>query len=252
MQFYDDLADFYELIFPDWERSMARQSAAISEVLLTHGPLKTVSGFRVLDVAAGIGTQALPLAALGFDVTARDLSERAIDRLRREAKSRGLSIDIAQADMRTLRDSVSGPFEAVIAFDNSVTHLPSDGEITKALTGFRESLIDGGLLLLSVRDYDQVDRSHDSSHPYGERIRGEQRFRLRQDWTWVDDSHYSTAFVVEEHDGTDWAEVVRTTAEYYAVPVARLLALMEESGFKSRVVTEVPFYQPMLMGRRAV
>jgi glycine/sarcosine N-methyltransferase len=181
VQYYDDLADFYELIFPDWERSMARQSAAISQVLLALGPRKTIPGFRVLDVAAGIGTQALPLAALGFDVTARDLSERAIDRLRREADSRGLSIDIAQSDMRNVRASANGPFEAVIAFDNSVTHLSSDAEITKALTGFRESLVDGGLFLLSVRDYDQVDRSRNSSHPYGERIRGEQRFRLRQD-----------------------------------------------------------------------
>ena len=78
MRFYDDLADYYELIFPDWEVSMARQGAAITSLLLAHGPRREAAAFRVLDVAAGIGTQALPLAAAGFDVTARDLSERAV------------------------------------------------------------------------------------------------------------------------------------------------------------------------------
>jgi hypothetical protein len=55
---------------------------------------------------------------------------------------------------------------------------------------------------------------------------------------------------VEEHTGADWTEVVSTVARYYAIPVSRLLTLMEDSGFDTHVVTEVQFYQPMLMGRR--
>jgi SAM-dependent methyltransferase len=251
VQFYNDLADYYELIFPDWEGSMARQGAAISEVLLAYGPRRRPAGFRVLDAAAGIGTQALPLASAGFEVTARDVSERAVGRLRHEAGLRGLSIDVGQADMRELADSVSGPFDAVICFDNSVPHLLTDSEIRKTFAGFREVLSQDGLLLLSVRDYEQVDRSPESVHPYGERTRGNKRFRLRQEWTWLDSSHYRTTFCVEEYGGTTWSEVVRTSAQYYAVPVPQLLGLMEESGFSSRIVIEVPFYQPMLIGRCA-
>lgn len=251
MQLYDDIADYYELIFPDWERSMARQGAAISEVLLANGARQSPSGFRILDAAAGIGTQALPLAAAGFEVTARDVAQGAIRRLGREAGLRGLSIDVGQADMRDLSESVNGPFEAVICFDNSVPHLLDDAEILKAFAGFRDILSRDGLLLLSVRDYDRVDRAPESIHPYGERTRGGRRFRLRQEWTWSDSSHYRTTFCVEELHGASWTEVVRTSAEYYAVPVPRILALMEEAGFESRIVTEVPFYQPMLIGRRA-
>jgi SAM-dependent methyltransferase len=248
VQFYDDLADYYELIFPDWERSMARQGAAISEVLLANSPRQGPSGFRVLDAAAGIGTQSLPLASAGFEVTARDVAEGAVRRLGREARSRGLSIDVGQADMRELSDSLGGPFDAVICFDNSVPHLLADSEIQKAFSGFRELLSPDGLLLLSVRDYDQVDRSPESVHPYGERTKGGKRFRLRQEWAWLNSSHYRTTLCVEEYAGA-WTEVVRTSAQYYAVPVPRLLRLMEESGFDARVVTEVPFYQPMLIGR---
>ena len=249
MQYYDDLADYYELIFPDWEESMARQGAAIAEVLRAHGSPVIRETFRVLDVSAGIGTQSLPLARSGFEVTARDVSAAAIGRLRREAAQRGLHVDAALADMRDLSDSVTGPFDAVISFDNSLPHLLSDVDIAKALSGFRKILTPEGLLLLSVRDYSRVDRSAESSHPYGERNRRGKRLRLRQDWKWIDESHYHTTFVVEEHTDAGWTEVVRTAAPYYAVPVPRLLTLMEDSGFEARVVTEVQFYQPMLMGR---
>jgi hypothetical protein len=251
VQFYDDLADYYELIFPDWERSMARQGAAISEVLLANGPQRSPAGFRILDTAAGIGTQSLPLASAGFEVTARDIAAGAVRRLGHEASSRGLSIDIGQADMRELADSVHGTFDAVICFDNSVPHLLTDSEIQKAFAGFREVLSREGLLLLSMRDYDQIDRSLESVHSYGERTKGSKRFRLRQEWTWLDSSHYRTTFCVEEYGGTTWTEVVRTSAPYYAISVPRLLGLMEEAGFDARIVTEVPFYQPMLIGKCA-
>ena len=56
-----------DLIDPDWEAAMERQGDLLSRLL--------PQGCRVLDVAAGIGTQSLPLAAKGYEVVARDLSE---------------------------------------------------------------------------------------------------------------------------------------------------------------------------------
>ncbi len=80
-RFYDDLAEYYDLIYPDWERSMARQGEAIDQMLRSLESPKPKEEFRVLDIAAGIGTQTLPLAILGYDVTARDLSGGAVARL---------------------------------------------------------------------------------------------------------------------------------------------------------------------------
>ncbi len=63
-QFYDDIAEYYDLIYADWEGSMLRHGAAIAEILDGRVPSRT----RILDVSAGIGTQVLPLAALGYEV----------------------------------------------------------------------------------------------------------------------------------------------------------------------------------------
>ena len=265
-RFYDDLAEYYDLIFPDWERSMARQGGEIARMLEALGSEKPSGEFRVLDVAAGIGTQTLPLAALGYHLTARDLSHEAIARLRREAAARDLSIDAAPADMRAVVHSLRGssdtagsssetvedPFDAVIAFDNSIPHLQSDAEIAAVFRDFLQLLVPGGALLVSVRDYDEVDRTPTSSHPYGERTRAGRQYRLGQRWTWLDASHYRTTFVVEERRDSEWTEVVRTDALYYAISVARLLDLMRDAGFTSCRLSEIPYNQPVLIGQRPV
>ncbi len=67
--FYDDLADHYHLIFQDWETSRKRQAEVLGRLI--HNLLDQEAS-TVLDCACGIGTQALGLAELGFQVTATD------------------------------------------------------------------------------------------------------------------------------------------------------------------------------------
>ena len=153
--FYNDLVEYYDLVYADWEDSMRRHGAAISEMLQVPGSSRSGSGLRILDVSAGIGTQALPLASLGHDVVARDLSSRAIARLSREADERGLTIDAAQADMREVGAAVEGPFDAVISFDNSIPHLLNDREIVATFHCISRLLTPSGVLLISVRDYER-------------------------------------------------------------------------------------------------
>lgn len=243
--FYDDLADYYDLIYADWEGSMRRHGAAIAALLGDPSPSKA----RILDVAAGIGTQSLALAGLGHEVVARDSSPQAIGRLRHEAEQRGLDIDAATSDMRDVDQVVTGQFDAVIAFDNAIPHLLSDADIVTTFRTLRGLLAPRGVVLISVRDYEHVDRSPRSVHPYGERIKAGRRFRLAQEWEWYDPSHYRTTMVIEEADQGQWRELMRTTAAYYAVTIPRLLALMDEAGLTATRVEEVEFFQPILRGR---
>lgn len=88
--FYDDLAADYDLIYADWEASIARQADALSALIdgtadSGNGPV----GYDVLDCACGIGTQALGLAALGYRVTGSDLSPVAVTRAARRRPRAG-------------------------------------------------------------------------------------------------------------------------------------------------------------------
>src|SRR5690349_4319515 len=94
---YDEIATVYHLIYPDWNAAIGQQAAALDTVIRAHvGPPPC----SILDVSCGIGTQALGLAALGYAVTASDLSSGAVERARREAALRNLAIDFTVADMR--------------------------------------------------------------------------------------------------------------------------------------------------------
>ena len=71
---------------------------------------------RALDVACGAGRNALYLAANGFAVTALDISSVALDRGRRAAAERGLSVDwlCADLDEDPERALPAGHFELIV------------------------------------------------------------------------------------------------------------------------------------------
>jgi hypothetical protein len=114
--FYDELAPLYHLIFENWEASVAWQGTAVASLIAEHWG----AGARtVLDASVGIGTQALGLLARGFRVTGSDLSRAAVERARREAAGRHLSLPCVVADFRALPLSEAS-VDVVIVCDNAL------------------------------------------------------------------------------------------------------------------------------------
>ncbi|HEX2211231.1 MAG TPA: class I SAM-dependent methyltransferase [Longimicrobium sp.] len=246
--FYDALAPFYHLIFPDWDASIARQAAALDAVIraeLGDGGARTV-----LDVACGIGTQALGLAALGYGVTASDLSARAVRRLRDEAADRGVAIDADVADMRDVWDAHDGrTFDVVLCADNSLPHLLSDEDIFHALRAFLLCTAPGGACLISIRDYEAIDLRTARMHPYPVHEEEGARWVLFQVWDPHPPLYETSLYVVEDRREADpRTRVMRATC--YALPVARLMELMTEAGFAEVRRLDGAFYQPLVIGRR--
>lgn len=246
--FYDALTPYYHLIYPDWQASIARQGRALEGIMRSLGepPLRTV-----LDAACGIGTQSLGLAALGYEVTASDLSPAAVTRARQEAVARGLSVDLSIADMRRVHDHHQRVFDVVLACDNSVPHLLSDADILTAFEQFYACTRAGGLCIISVRDYASVDLSGPYQvHPYGAREQHGVRYLLFQVWE-PEPPLYDTTFYVVEHrpGGEPVAYVTRTT--YYAVSIATLVQLLERAGFIRVRRIDGAFFQAVVVGRKS-
>ena len=242
--FYDALAPYYHLIYPDWEASSQRQSQALAKVLAEFG---VQPGNTVLDAAAGTGTQALGLAAAGYEMTASDVSDGAIERLSVEASRRGLAIDARVADLRTLSRTFSETFDAVLACDNAVPHLLTDFEIVTAFGECRKCLRTRGVLILSVRDYAAIERKSPDVRPYGSRVQGERRFTAEQVWMWDGDRYDVSLNLIEEAPGeAPQHHVFRT--RYYAVTIDRLLELLVDGGFTCVERRDGAFFQPLVLG----
>lgn len=244
---YDELAPFYHLLFPDWEASMARQAAALNGIIrqIWRTEVRTV-----LDAACGIGTQALGLAARGYQVTASDLSQAGVERARREAAARGLTLDFSVADMREAFTAHGRQFDLVIACDNSVPHLLTDDDLRQALGQFHACLSPGGGCLLTVRDYDQEERGGTQVKPAAFRVDPDGVRRLVfQVWE-ADGPHYDfSLYLIEDRGGAEAVTHI-LRSRYYAVSADHLLALMSEAGFEDVARFDGNFYQPVLVGTK--
>ena len=246
--FYDGLAPIYHLIYPDWEASIHSQAIALDGLIREHWGEEKL---RILDVACGIGTQALGLAGLGHAVTASDLSAAALERARSEAARRGLSIDFSVADMRALPPRFREQFDLVIACDNAVPHLLSDADLLQAFEQMLACTRPGGGCLITVRDYDREERAGVQMKPYGARDVDGKRYLIFQVWDFDGPCYDLAMYFVEDQGGPSCSsQVVRS--RYYAVGTGTLLDLMEQAGFREVQRLDDRFYQPVLLGKRAV
>jgi SAM-dependent methyltransferase len=246
VDFYDGLAPLYHLVYENWEASIERQGKALDSIIrscLGETPQS------ILDVACGIGTQCLGLAALGHRVTGSDLSPAAVQRARREAVSRGMSIDFTVADMRAPNDHRRRDFDVVLCADNSLPHLLSDEEIIGALGQFLAALKPGGLCLISVRDYAALERGGVQVRQHGVRSERGTRWILFQLWEWrgsIYDLHFY--FVADDGQSSCVTHVFRSS--YYAVSIEHLIQLMVSVGFEQVQRINDVFFQPVIAGRR--
>ncbi|MCX4399182.1 class I SAM-dependent methyltransferase [Streptomyces sp. NBC_00053] len=247
--FYDELADDYHLIYPDWNASIRRQGNALDALI---GQDRAA----VLDCSCGIGTQAIGLAMRGHHVIGTDLSPRAAARAAREAARRSLSLRTAVADMRRL-PFPDGRFDTVVCADNSLPHLLTEQDARTALAEMHRVLRPSGLLLASTRPYDDLVRDRPAStppqvHRIADHADDGERAVTFQLWHWHDDGeHYDLEhFQLLPADG-EWRVQVRRTT-YWALGRDRLTGLAAEAGFVDlgwRMPQETGFFQPLLVAR---
>jgi SAM-dependent methyltransferase len=225
-RFYDGFAGDYHLAYGDnWEAALERQGAALDGLIRSHLP----DAGRVLDCSCGIGTQALGLARLGYRVVGTDISTREIERARSAAQRLGVDVSFSVVDFRDL-SGVEGPFDVVISCDNTIPHLLDSDDVPRALAQMRAKLCAGGLLVVTMRDFDRALVDKPPIAPPAV-IPGSPRRVLVRLHDWDDDAPlYTVRYLVLTEEERGWT-VEEHTTRYRAITRVELTAAAEAAGF---------------------
>ena len=144
---YDTLlGPIYSWMVGDVHAAFARGAAEIAEM---HLPART-SGVAV-DLGAGFGLHAIPMAKAGFSVIAIDSCGHLLEELRSFAGS--LPITPVNDDLLQFRAHAPGLLDVVLCAGDTLTHLPSMQVVEQLLTDVAASLTDGGMFAATFRDY---------------------------------------------------------------------------------------------------
>ena len=245
--FYDHLASQYDQLFQDWHAATQEQAAFLDNLFSRQGFNRSA---RILDCACGIGTQAIGLAALGYRITASDISEGALAQARERAAKNHVEISFARADFCALGETFSREFDIVIAMDNALPHMLDSNALDTAIQSIVHQIAPGGMFAASIRDYDALLTSKPPySPPYIHRTPNGQRVAF-QTWRWEGENYRLTQYIIQDDDSL---EISKFECEYRATRRAELTGLLKKHGC-SKVAWMLPeetgFYQPIVIARK--
>ena len=245
--FYDNLAGHYDKLFLDWQSTTREQAVILDRLFREHGFDRSA---RILDCACGIGTQAIGIAALGYSVTASDISDGELAQAKERAEKNNVRIRFEHADFCALSETFSEQFDIVIAMDNALPHMLSETALESAVRSITGQLHPGGIFVASIRDYDTLLASKPPySPPYIHKTENGQRVSF-QTWDWDGDCYKLIQYIVEDENGL---QVSRFECAYRATRRSELTDLLLAGGC-SQVEWIFPedtgFYQPIVIARK--
>jgi glycine/sarcosine N-methyltransferase len=149
---YEILAEYYDLLFGDWDQAIERTGEWLDSVL------QPVGVHSVLDCTCGTGLQSIALAKRGYEVTGSDISQTMLNKARLNARQAGVVVRWVHADIRLLPRRLGDCFDAVITCGNSLLHLPTENDLRQALVSMHQVTHQGGYCLIEIADHEGNSR----------------------------------------------------------------------------------------------
>jgi hypothetical protein len=140
------LADVYSWLYGGWDVALARYT----EFFAARGIEPRGSG-RAVDLGAGCGFQAIPLARRGFAVTAIDLDRKLLAELEQHIADE--KIEIVCADLMEFRRHAPQSVELIVCMVDTLLHLPSQEAAARLSSDVFATLEPEGTFIATFRDF---------------------------------------------------------------------------------------------------
>lgn len=137
---YNQFVQYYDSIFP------------LHKVQTDFVKRHSIAKNRYLDIGCGTGALAASLVSEFSEVVAMDYSSEMVE----VASKRTNQVSYSQGDMRSFKETVSGNFDLISCFGNTLVHLSSAEEIGNFFKDVKSKLSDGGGFLFQIVNFDRV------------------------------------------------------------------------------------------------
>jgi len=219
MGFYDEISKYYDKIFPAGEEQLSFIKEAAGE--------KTA---KILDIACGSGTYSVPLAKEGYKVTAVDIEEEMIRKLKDKAAKEKVEVEAYVCSMTELEEKLAEKYQVLFCIGNSLVHLNTLGEIENALGQMYNLAEDDGTVIVQIMNYDRIIRLGLKGLP--KIINDEEGLEFIREYEYKPDVNkidFNTTLIVK--DGSD-TKTFKNTVELLPLLSGQLTGMVERVGFK--------------------
>ena len=223
------VAEHYERVLSPvyaWMTGGAEAAIAAGQAEIAALDLHLAPGARVVDLGAGFGMHAIPLARAGARVLAIDSSAHLLAELKRLAGD--LPITTVQDDLLSFRAHLEEKAAAIFCMGDTLTHLPEHTNVDFLVQEAAESLPSGGLFVLSFRDYTEPLLDDQRFVP----VRSDER-RILTCFLEYEEDTVVVHDILHERAGDAWETRVSSYRKLRLSP-ERVTGSLESFGFDSR------------------
>ena len=222
-------AEHYEKVLSPiyaWMQGGVEAAFAAGETELEQLDLKLPPGALAVDLGAGFGMHAIPLARTGARVIAIDSSDLLLTELGKHTA--GLQVRTVRDDLLSFRGHVQEKAHAIFCMGDTLTHLPEHTNVDYLIQEVADVLDRDGRFVLSFRDYTEALADDKRFIP----VRSDER-RILTCFLDYGEDVVNVYDILHEREGDAWETRVSGYQKLRISP-DHVIGSLESLGFKAR------------------
>ncbi len=154
---------------------------------------------RAVDLGAGFGMHAIPLADIGYSVLAIDSSGTLLDLMKSHLGAR--QVKTVRDDLLSFKKHLDVPAALIVCMGDTLTHLPDRQSVERLFADVAEALERGGTFIVTFRDYSTPLIGLKRFIP----VRSDSN-RILTCFLEFDDEAVTVHDILNEREGLDWRQ----------------------------------------------
>ncbi len=191
----------------------------------------------VLDCTCGTGQMTMPLAKLGFNVTASDVNRHMLRKARQNFVQHEVMANFVGSDILELGTQIKRTFDCVMTTGNSLAHVKND-QLEEAVRQMDSVLKPGGTLYIDSRNWDLILERQQRFYLFNPLIRDRGRINFVQVWDYNPDGSMVFNFLIFEEIENRIVSKRQFYTIYYPFKTDDLRMILESMGY-----TKIKFFK---------